>query len=191
VTWRQERGLTLIEMIVSMVVLGILFAAAFPLFGSTIRHSGEVEKRTVLQSELRGGVDRLTSDLRQAYTGDSTSVIESLGSTQVTFFSPDRLQPFHLRRIAYRVSGGWLERAVAISTDTDGPPWVLPSLGPWTRVVGSITDPAVFTFQDDSGNTTTNPASVRNVGIRLVVATPTAPTRTLTYQTNVNLRVTG
>jgi len=105
-----------------MAVLSVAFAAFAALLGVLIRHSGETQERSTLQTEARAAIDRLVQDLRQANTGDAGTPILSLGSSQITFLSPDRATPFRLRQIAYRVSGDRLERAMAVSTNTGGPP---------------------------------------------------------------------
>jgi prepilin-type N-terminal cleavage/methylation domain-containing protein len=187
---RDERGFTIIELVVAMTLLVTVVGVAYPLLGSAIRHSSDIEERSVLQGEARSAVDRLTNELRQGYTGDVTPPIETLTPAQITFLSPDRATPFHLRRISYRISGGVLERATAVSTDTDGPPWNLPVADTWKRMVGSVQNPAVFTYLDAAGLTTTSAAAVRTVGVTLLVAARTSPGRMLTYQTSVKLRAT-
>lgn len=183
-----ERGFTLIELLVAMAVLGIMLATAMPLLASAVRRSSDVEQRIAIQAEVRPAIEQLGRDLRQAYTGDATPPVETLSASQITFLSPDRNEPFHLRRVSYRVSGGVLERATAVSTDTDGSPWVIPGLPAWSPVVRSVVDPAVFTYLDESGAATTNAALVRTVGVRLVVSAARTSSTNLTYQSSVNLR---
>lgn len=186
---RRESGFTLIEMLSAMAVLGLLAAAVSVALSSMIRHSDEVEDRTALQGEVRFTLDRLAVDLRQAYSGvDGVSPIEAVSSTGLTFLSPDRAEPFHLRRISYRLSGGAIERATATSTDTDGAPWSIPALGSWVKQVESVTNAAPFSYFDANGAATTNPAEVATVTIDLVVATNSSPTRTLRYSTSVTVR---
>lgn len=184
---RRQAGFTVIELLVGMLMLGILVAAFSALFGSTIRHSSEVEEQATLQVEARAAVDRLAQDLRQAYTGDGSAPIESIGPTEIVFLSPDRQTPFHLRRVAYRLTNGRLERAEAASTDTDGPPWSIPALGPFSVQVRSVENTTVFTFFDEAGAETADPAAVHTVGITLTVAS--SPERRSTYGSNVTLRV--
>jgi prepilin-type N-terminal cleavage/methylation domain-containing protein len=188
-TLRREPGFTLIEMLSAMIVLGLLAAAVSVVLSSMIRHSDEVEDRSVVQGEARFTLDRFAIDLRQAYSGvNGVSPIESISPTTITFLSPDRAQPFHLRRISYRLSGGKIERAMATSTDTDGAPWIIPALGPWQRQVGSVTNAAPFSFYDANGAVTAVPAIVRTVKLDLVVATNSSPDRPLRYTTSVTLR---
>ena len=187
---RREQGFTLTEMLVAMSLFGVLAAAGSLLLSSSIRHSSEVQERVLLQTEVRGAVEGVVRDLRQAYTGDDTSALESIGPSEITFLSPDRAEPFHLRRISYRVTGDELQRAIAVSTNTDGPPWVIPALENWTTQAARLVEPNVFTYQDETGAATADPAAVRTVVITVVAATRTAPDRRLTYQTVVHLRAT-
>ena len=185
---RAEHGFTLTELLAAMVVLGALLAVAYPLFASTIRHSGDVQERTVLQAEARGAAEALVRELRQAHTDEETRPLEAIAASQISFLSPDNAEPPRLRRIAYQMSGDRLERAVAVSTNTDGPPWMFPPLGGWAPRLGSIADPAVFTYQDATGAATSDPAAVRTITVTLVVAPRTSSERPLTYRTSVELR---
>ncbi len=186
---RREGGFTLSEMLVVLAILGILVAAFTALLSATITHSTEIQEQDVTQTEVRAAVDRLAADLRQAYSGDSaTAPVESATGTTIQFLSPDRVQPFHLRRIAYRLSGGVLERAIATSTDTDGYPWVFPALGPYGQVLGSIKNSTPFTFLDAANAPTTVAAAVRTVMITFTVATKSSPGRQYTYATSVTVR---
>ena len=136
---------------------------------STVRDSGEVREDAVLQGEVRAAVDRLAQDLRQAYTGDTTSPIETMTGTQLTFLSPDRGTPLHDRRIAYRLSSGTLERASATSTNTNGPPWTIPALGSYQPAVASVRNATVFTYFDVTGATTATASNVASVTVTVQV----------------------
>jgi prepilin-type N-terminal cleavage/methylation domain-containing protein len=189
---RREDGFTLSEMLTSMAVLGIFMAAAAIALSSAIRHSDEVEDQSVIQAEVRGAIQQFANDFRQAYSGDeATFPIESISPTQVTFLSPDRQAPFHLRRLSYRVSGGELQRARATSTDTDGAPWSIPALSSWARLAGPVSTAAPFTYFDVNGTQLTaftNPSLVHTVKLRLDVATNSSPSRVFTYSTSVTRR---
>lgn len=186
-----ETGFTLVEMLTGMTVFSILVATFVLTFGSAIRHSDEVEEQSSLQVEARAAIAFLSQDLRQVYDGDGdvlTSPIESIGSTQITFLTPDRATPFHMRRLSYRLNGGQFERAMATSSDTDGYPWIIPALGSYRKVAGSVVNATAFTYKDAAGLTTAVPANVRTVHLTLTVATNTTPTRQYTYQTDATVR---
>lgn len=193
---RRQDGFTLTEMLVTIVVLSLLIAAFSLVFSSALRHSDEIEEQSVLQAEVRPALDRFAQEFRQAYTGDDTWPIESIGASQITFLSPDRQTPFHLQRISYRVSGGNFQRAFATSTDTDGSPWSIPSLGSWATQFGFlVSSSAYFRYFDASGTelnpVTADPEDVRTVNLKVIVATITASSRQVTYETSASLRATS
>lgn len=188
---RSESGFSVIEMLVSMAVLGVFFATFATVVGSSIFHSSTIQEQALLQTEVRAAADALVADLRQAtIAGDTTLVrISTATSTQLTFLSPDRAQPMHLRRIAYQVSGGRLERSLATSANT-AKPWSLPALSSWSTVARGIvtTGTPVFTYYDAAGATTTVAADVRTVRIRISVAPVSNANQLLSYDTRVVLR---
>jgi prepilin-type N-terminal cleavage/methylation domain-containing protein len=190
---RHEDGFSLPEMLVAMSLLGVLFAAFALTMGTTIRVGGEVESSSAIQTEVRAAVDTLAADLRQAYSGsDAVAPIESMSASAIQFFSPDRLNPFHLRRIGYQVSSGNLQRRMAVTTDTDGYPWTFNpaaiTSAPWRTQARQLQSTSVFTYYNDSGTSTSTPAAVRTVGISVTVATQTSPANQYTYKTSVKLR---
>jgi prepilin-type N-terminal cleavage/methylation domain-containing protein len=183
----RQDGFTLIELIVSAAVLGILAAAFAFVLSATVTHSAATQDAQVVQQEARSAVERFASDLRQAYTGDeATYPIEVVNGTTVRFRSPNRQLPFRLRVITYRLNAGVLERQQAISTDTDGAPWNIGTAGPWTRLVAGVTTAAPFSFEDVDGVATTNPLEVRTVRVQLTVRTKGK--RSSTYGTTVTVR---
>lgn len=188
---RAEDGLSVIEMLITMAVLGIFFATFATIVGSSITHSSEIQEQAILQTEVRAAVDSLSADLRQATTAGDPSLarISVATGTQLTFLSPDRAQPMHLRRIAYQVTGGQLQRSVATSSNTAAP-WTFPAAGSWAPLARSIvtTTPPVFTYFDANGASTAVLANIRTIRIRIPVATVAAPGRLLTYDTRVTLR---
>jgi prepilin-type N-terminal cleavage/methylation domain-containing protein len=186
---RGQRGFTLTEVLVAMIFIGVLFAVFATVVSSTLRHNDEISEQTTLQAEARAAIDQIAQDLRQAYTGDeAVAPIESVSATQITFLSANRTEPMHLRRVSYRLSSGALQRRQAISTDTDGPPWVIPSLPSWQTRVSSVVNSTVFTYYDADGDVTTTPADVVTVGVTLTVASGSAPDRRFTYQSSVSIR---
>ena len=190
---RREDGFTLIEMLSAMTVMSIVLASFSLVLSSAIRHSGEIEESGNLQVESRAAISSVSQDLRQVFDGDddvATSPIESISPTQITFLSPDRALPFHLRRVSYRLSGEEFQRGFATSTDTDGAPWSIPALGGYRKIVGSVvsTGTPVFAFKKADGTTATTPIDVKTVDVTLTVATKTSSTRQYTYKTSVTVR---
>lgn len=189
---RRDDGFTIIEMVTAMGVFSIVLASFAMVLSSSIRHSGEIEEQSNLQVEGRAAINTVSQDLRQVYDGDdnvATSPIQSMSATQVTFYSPDRAQPFHLRRVSYRLNAGQFERAFATSTDTDGAPWSIPALGSYRKVVGSVVTTTPFAYWKADGITpATTPVDVKTIDVSLTVRTKTSPTRQYTYKTSVTVR---
>jgi prepilin-type N-terminal cleavage/methylation domain-containing protein len=188
-----EDGFTLVEMLSAMAVFGIVLGSFSMVLSSSIRHSGEVEQQTNLQVEARSAINTVTSDLRQVYDGDdnvATSPILSMSGTQVTFYSPDRQLPFHMRRMTYRLNAGTFERAFLTSSDTDGSPWVGVSSNPtaFRTVVSDVVNSTVFAYKKADGTTATTPVDVATIEITIVVATKTTPSRQYTYKSSVTVR---
>jgi prepilin-type N-terminal cleavage/methylation domain-containing protein len=187
---RQE-GMTLIELLSAMVVFSVVVGMFALILSSAIRHSDEIDEQTNLQVQARSALGFVSSDLRQAYDGDgdpATAPIETMTATQLTFLSPDRQSPFHMRRVSYRLSGGTFQRVEAVSTDTDGAPWSIPALGSYRTSVDRIANASVFSYKKADGTTATSPVDVKTVDITLLVTTTTQPARQFTYKTSVTLR---
>ena len=165
---RAEDGISVIEMIVSIAVLGVFFAAFATVVGSSIKHGSEIQEQAVLQTEVRAAVDALTADLRQSTNAGDTSLarISTATATQLTFISPDRAATMHVRRIAYQVTGGQLQRALATSSNTASP-WTIPALSPWSTLVRSVvtTGIPVFSYFDANGASTAVAANIKTVRI--------------------------
>jgi hypothetical protein len=153
-----------------------------------------VQEQSVLQGEVRGAIDRLARDLRSATNGDSAVPIETMTASTLQFLSPDHASTYHMRRIAYQLSNGKLQRAETISTDTDGSPWVLgwttPPSNAWVTQVGSVKNTTLFTYLDANAAVTATAASVRTVKISVSVAPNGSQARQYNYSNSATLRTT-
>lgn len=186
---RVESGFTLIECVVTIAIMGIVMSVFGQMLLTTSKTSSRVEEQSALQNEVRVAADRLTTDFRQATNANGTSPVESLGATSLTFLSPDRLTPFHLRRISYRLSNGQLERSLATSIDTDGWPWTWPATpATFYPEVGSVTSTSIFTFYDANGSVTTDPTAVRSARIAITVTPRLQQGGSASYATLVTIR---
>jgi len=190
-TTKGEAGFTLVEMLFAMFILtvGVLVAWS-AIMSTTAKTAGRAQQLADLQTEVRAAVDSLAVDLRQAQCLNSTTTpVTSATASQVTFYSPDRASPYHLRQVSYRVSGGELQRAFATSSNTDGPPWTIPALGSWSTLVGQITNTSVFTYKDATDVATTDPTAVASAHVKLVLAPPIGVGGAgATYETDIALR---
>ncbi len=176
-------------MIAAIAVLSVLVAMFAELLSVTVSRSGRTQEQSSLQTEARAALNTFASDLRQALCNNTTSPVTTATATQITFTSPDRLTPYHLRQVSYQLSGGSFQRALATSTNTGGPPWTLPALGGWQTLVGSATNASAFTYYDASDAVTTTPAEVARVDLSLSLTPKASPgDGATTYTQSVNLR---
>jgi prepilin-type N-terminal cleavage/methylation domain-containing protein len=148
---RDQSGFTLVEMLVTLTVLTVVVAAFSTVFQTTVTRSATLTEHAALESEGRAVVDQIVSELRQAMCNDQTAPVVAASGTSVTFYTPDRATPYHLREVSYSLSGGTLSEQQATSTNTNGPPWTMPALSAAVDKVDSISNTPIFDFQDSSG----------------------------------------
>ncbi|HUL99165.1 MAG TPA: type II secretion system protein [Mycobacterium sp.] len=194
-----ETGFTLVEMVAAMAILTIVIAAFAQLLAFTIKRSGRTEEQSTVQTQARAGLDAFASDLRQAMCNDLTTPVTTANASQLTFYTPDRATPFHLKQDSYQVSGGSFQREFVTSTNTGGPPWTMPNLSTasWITVFGGVSayNPGsgalpYFKYYDDTNTPTTDPTQVARVDIAMNV-TPAGSTGgdgPTTYLQTINLR---
>jgi prepilin-type N-terminal cleavage/methylation domain-containing protein len=185
----RESGFTVPELLVGMTVLAIILVGFGQVLMSTSKTSNRVEEQAMLQTEVRASIDRFTRDLRSATNVHSTSPVVDLSSTSITFDSPDRTTPFHLRRISYRLNGSNLERSTLTSINTGSWPWTWPvTPAPWITELTSVKNPSVFTFYDLDGDPTTDPDEVHSVRVTIAVAPKQSQAATTSYTSLVTIR---
>ncbi len=159
---RDESGFTLIELLTVMSILVVVVTAFTLVLQTTLTRGATITEHATLESEGRAVVDTIASELRQAACNGTAQPIVTASHTQLTFYTPDKQTPYHMREVSYALSSGALTEAQATSTNdsTTGPPWTIPALStPLTRV-GSVTNSVVFeyadlTWQTVSGTTVT------------------------------------
>ena len=77
---RDERGLSIVELLVVTVFVGLLSAAFSMLFSSTIRHSTEIGNQKNLETQMRAALDPLIREFRQSYSGTTASPVETIAA---------------------------------------------------------------------------------------------------------------
>jgi prepilin-type N-terminal cleavage/methylation domain-containing protein len=199
----DDAGFTLIEMLVTLFITGVIFAAFGLVISTTVRHTALITNEGVAQHQVRTSLNQLTQDLREATvssTSDTSPFVTTAGvmsPTSLTFYAPDNSYTaadptdYHLREISYQLSGGSLQRRSVVSANVNGPPWTIPSLGGWVSLIDGVTNSTVFTYYDGSQPPalTTNPAAVRTVVVTTTVSVAGTPNH-LTYSESATLRET-
>jgi Tfp pilus assembly protein PilV len=148
----DERGMSLVEVAVASLLLMLLLLPLLRFFDSSVAGAGALQASNQLQADGRLVVDRLTRELRQAYTGTDALAPVTVTGEHLTVYSPDTATPFHLRRIDYEVTDGVLRRSTTSSIETScpdmaapcdasghpsvvDPPWTFGPAGPWVDVL--------------------------------------------------------
>lgn len=193
---RAEAGFTTIELLVAMPVALIVLGGLTITMVRTSYWGGQLQEASAQQTEARAVVSTFVSDLRQAYFRSGQAPIASgFTATSITFYSPDRQSPFHLRKIGYQVSSQQLQRSVLLSTQgfVDPPTWTFTGTPPWASVVSRVTNSDIFTYYDAAGNqyTGTDPTMIRRVDIKLTTSTGGQQPRITTYTETAVLRGTS
>jgi prepilin-type N-terminal cleavage/methylation domain-containing protein len=188
---RGDGAFTLVEVMVATAILGVVLALVFSALNGAVKQTADAQSRAQIEADVRLAADAFVRDLRQAFTGDpSLNRIETMSPSQITFYSPDRSTPFHLRKIAYRLSGTDLQRSVTTSTDFDGFPWVFGTTGSYITQLQYVRNSVVFAYRDGNGNATTVPAAVSAVDLTLTVDRDTT-SGPAAYASTVTVQIRG
>ena len=206
-TVTREHGFTLIEMLVTMFIIGIVFAAFGLVISTTVRHTALITNESVTEHQVRTALNELGEDLREATVASSSATspfatptgtpATVMSPSSLTFYAPDNTYTaadqtdYHLREISYQLAGGELQRTSVASSNEAGPPWTIPALGSWVNVIDSVVSSTVFTYYDGSQPPlqTTNPAAVRTVVITVKVGVPGTASQ-FSYSDSATLRET-
>lgn len=81
--YRSNRGFTLVEMVMIIVIIGIVAAILAPFLSTTVTGFGDARVRNDLTAQSRVVLERLTREIREA---DPTSItIGGVGGSSLTF----------------------------------------------------------------------------------------------------------
>jgi type II secretory pathway pseudopilin PulG len=189
-TARDEDGLTMVELVVTMGLLSIILGLGMTFVNLGTKNAADLEERNALQGQSRLVLEGIVRELRQATSGDAAvATIETSQPGTLTFLSPDRATPWHVRRISYRVNNNKLERKVDVSTDTDGVPWVIPATATYIPVLDAVRNTDPFSYRDTNSAATTTASAVRIVDIDLSIDPhPSQAPGPQHYKTTVEVR---
>jgi prepilin-type N-terminal cleavage/methylation domain-containing protein len=207
---RREDGFTLTELLVAMPLLALILAAIAGTLVVLNTINGQTTGQLTQQATYFPTLDAMVQDL-QTMTPPSLggSPLIAADSISLSFYSPDQVSaqsgptsPFHLREVAYRFSGGALQKQQVASTNTyttvtSTTPWGswtsslgtfpltgFPSATRWRTLLGTgLTDdgssPAIasagFSYYDAEGHSIATPVSAASLGlVRTILVTVTA-----------------
>ncbi len=191
---RDDRGFTLVELTVAIAVFVVVMTIALGEMTAGISRTRNVDTATNTASTTRIAVEALVREIRQASNGGDSLVaaVESMSATSITFNTPDKVTPKHLRKVAYQLVAGRLQRSESISTNTGSGPWVFPAAAPaWKDVVLNITNTDIFTYWTSGSPRApaTTPGAVSSVSFHLDVRSSLSGTVDSIYRTGIDLRI--
>jgi hypothetical protein len=135
-------------------------------------------------------LDSLVAELRQASTGDDgLGAIEQISPTSITFYTPDRATPKHVRKVIYRLSGTDLQRSELLSANAGIPPWTFPTTAsPFRTVLSGLVNTTVFTYLTGTGAIATTPDAVQSVSVELQIKSKLPTGANNLHRTTIDIR---
>lgn len=121
---RDDRGFTMIELIIAMTILIIVLTGVTALFASGTKSQADLEARLVAQTNLRVGVDKLRRELHGACVASSSStssVTMTLGAacgTTITWCTQGSGSRYGLYRVVGASCTGGVMWADYLTTGT-------------------------------------------------------------------------
>jgi prepilin-type N-terminal cleavage/methylation domain-containing protein len=157
--FRNKKGLSLIEMMVAVVILGLIILALVTFFTGGTKSWMAGQSQLKAQREARQAIDRMVREIREA-----SDIKDSSTSSEINFNTP----------WSTNLKYSWL-----------GNKWdpILEGTNPLINNVQSLT----FTYFDNSGNSVV-PESASKVHIDLKVDVDKDDNPDITLNTDVNLR---
>ncbi len=160
---KGERGFTLTELLVAMVLMGVVMAALYSAYAGQQRAYETTQDVTAIQQNLRSGMYFLEKDLRMA--GYDPQGEGGFGFTGITSATQD-----NVRFTWDSDENGLLSGASEyIAYQFDASERTLerdPGNGSFMDVASHISG-VTFTFYSASGVTTSDPLAVRSVGVTM------------------------
>jgi Tfp pilus assembly protein PilW len=193
---RSERGLTLIELLVSMASALLVGAAAMAFLVATLNQSNQVSSRSTSSRRAASALNQLVRDLRQAMTpctgscttttAQAVTVSTTSNTFTVTFSIPTTNTTDTGDATAQNVT--WTCSGTASS-----PGYCKRAIGSVTQIEAVGFETATFTGRYSDGTTKTSPATITNpdyLGISMQVSVQSQLDATQ-YTSNAPVKVIG
>jgi type IV pilus assembly protein PilW len=177
----RQRGFTLFELLVAMAVFSIVLGSMVAFFTMQIRSYTRDTATADIQQVVRAGIDFMSDNIRMAgldplQTGNFG--IEAPGAAAITFTADldmnGQIDVSNSERITYALNGKQVQQTVGAVTEP---------------LVDNVTN-FTFTYRDENGVLSADPAAIRTVQISMTVLEPVGYGRTLarTFTTRVQCR---
>jgi prepilin-type N-terminal cleavage/methylation domain-containing protein len=186
--FRDDKGLSLTELMVVSVLMSIIIATVYMLFGAAANITGNATARAVAGDEATRAIDKMTMDIRQAQeSGESKGAFTIAEANRVQFFV-DLTHDGKPEQVTYYVTGTKLYRTVASPTNAI-PPFTYSAAGtPQVMVTGiDSTGGSLFCYHDITVNNTATCANAQKHGFNIVTTTDPYSTEPKIAMVGVNL----
>lgn len=171
---QSNRGMTFIELIVVIAIVGLVSTALGGLLQSFYRDNSYLLEETQALNSARNGVDDAITELREASYGDDGSYpIASAATSSITMYA-DIDNDLAVEKLNYFVVGTTFYRTV---TNSSGTPPTYPSAPQSTTTIAtSVRNSSatpLFTYYDNTGaqlpSTSTDVSKIASVKVQLLV----------------------
>jgi prepilin-type N-terminal cleavage/methylation domain-containing protein len=145
---REERGLTLIELLIAAAVGLVVVGGALTMFMGAIRSEPRTASKVAAIQQARTTVDRITRELRQGLetSSASPSKLEIVTYVKATTCGGAAASTSIPCRVTYECSAGKCTRAVAQPNGS--------APGPTVQVASGLASTDVFTYSPSEGDPT-------------------------------------
>jgi|GEM_PF-2694432 len=157
---RDDTGLSLTELMVVSVLMSVIIATVYMLFGAASAITDTSSARAIAGDEAQHAVDKMTMDLRQAQENEDGKGAFTISLENKVQFFVDLTHDARPEKVTYYITGTNLYRTVASPTN-NVPPFTFGAAGAPQLMVAGI-DPAggsLFCYHGviaDSGATCAN-----------------------------------
>ena len=186
--FRDDRGLSLTELMVVSVLMGIIIGTVYMLFGAAANISSTTTARAVAGDEAQRAVDRMTMDIRQAQENSESKGAFSIAEANRVQFFEDLTHDGRPELVTYYVSGTNLYRTVASPTNT-APPFVFGAAGAPQLLVQGIASSggALFCYHSIVVNATATCSNAQKHGFDIISTTDPYSTEPKIAMVGINL----